>query len=85
MLRCAESFRTRPSLRFLFVVAVKDAQRRCASRLDKFYSFDGPNGPVTLGDLFGDRMQLIVRDAAARLPGLHQAFRRNDHHGDSPP
>lgn len=29
-------------------------------RVEKSYVFDGPDGPVTLGDLFGDRSQLAV-------------------------
>jgi predicted dithiol-disulfide oxidoreductase (DUF899 family) len=30
-------------------------------RIEKKYVFDGPQGPVTLGDLFGDSSQLIVQ------------------------
>ena len=30
-------------------------------RIDTDYTFDGPNGPATLGDLFGGRRQLIVQ------------------------
>ena len=29
-------------------------------RVKKEYTFDGPDGPVTIADLFGDRMQLIT-------------------------
>ncbi len=29
-------------------------------RIDKAYRFDGPEGPATLGDLFGSRKQLVV-------------------------
>lgn len=30
-------------------------------KLDKLYTFDGPDGKVTLSDLFGDKSQLIVQ------------------------
>ncbi len=30
-------------------------------RIDKKYVFDGPDGPVTLADLFGERSQLLVQ------------------------
>jgi len=29
-------------------------------KVERTYTFDGPDGPVTLADLFGDRMQLIT-------------------------
>jgi predicted dithiol-disulfide oxidoreductase (DUF899 family) len=30
-------------------------------RIDKKYAFEGPDGPVTLAELFGDRSQLIIQ------------------------
>jgi predicted dithiol-disulfide oxidoreductase (DUF899 family) len=42
--------------------ALNDARRRLPMvKIEKKYAFDGPNGPVTLEDLFGDRSQLIIQ------------------------
>jgi predicted dithiol-disulfide oxidoreductase (DUF899 family) len=38
-----------------------DRRRLPMVRIDKEYTFEGPDGPVTLADLFGDRLQLIVQ------------------------
>ncbi len=38
-----------------------DRRRLPMVRIDKEYTFEGPDGPVTLADLFGDRRQLIVQ------------------------
>jgi predicted dithiol-disulfide oxidoreductase (DUF899 family) len=43
--------------------AALNAERRRLPmvRIEKKYAFDGPDGPVTLADLFGDRSQLIIQ------------------------
>jgi predicted dithiol-disulfide oxidoreductase (DUF899 family) len=38
-----------------------DRRRLPMVKVEKNYTFDGPNGPVTLKQLFGDRRQLIVQ------------------------
>jgi len=38
-----------------------DRRRLPMVRIDKEYAFEGPDGPVTLAALFGDRRQLIVQ------------------------
>jgi predicted dithiol-disulfide oxidoreductase (DUF899 family) len=44
------------------LVALNAERRRLPMvRVEKKYLFDGPEGPVTLADLFGDRSQLIVQ------------------------
>jgi predicted dithiol-disulfide oxidoreductase (DUF899 family) len=44
-------------------IAALNAERRRLPmvRVEKKYVFDGPQGPVALADLFGDRSQLIVQ------------------------
>lgn len=39
-----------------------NAERRLLPmvKVDKDYVFDGPDGPVSLAELFGDRMQLVI-------------------------
>ena len=38
-----------------------DRRRLPMVRIDKEYVFEGPDGPVTLADLFGDQRQLIIQ------------------------
>jgi predicted dithiol-disulfide oxidoreductase (DUF899 family) len=38
-----------------------DRRRLPMVRIDREYTFEGPDGPVTLADLFGDRRQLIIQ------------------------
>ena len=44
------------------ITALNAERRRMPMvRIEKKYVFDGPDGPVTLAELFGDRSQLIVQ------------------------
>jgi predicted dithiol-disulfide oxidoreductase (DUF899 family) len=44
------------------ITALNAERRRLPMvRIDKKYVFEGPDGPVTLADLFGDRSQLVIQ------------------------
>ena len=40
-------------------------------KVDKNYVFDGPNGKVTLGDLFNGRPQLVVQHVMFEIGRAH--------------
>src|ERR1700734_4255151 len=44
-------------------ISALNAERRRMPmvRIDKKYVFEGPDGPVALADLFGDRSQLVIQ------------------------
>ncbi len=59
-----------------------DRRRLAMVRVDKDYVFEGPNGQVTLADLFAERRQLVVRhvmfgpDWQAPCPGCSADIRQ---------